>query len=254
MNHTSWRSVRSQRLASADTDEYEKAHQDARLAFMLGQMVYDLRTKLGLTQTALAERAGMKQPAISRIEGGGTVPTLPLLRRLADALDADLNISFTPRNTPAEAEVPAEVARGLTVAEAAEESVEPEITEAVEQDEPLFRSTMAWLEGSGQVDMGSLPEACLVYGAGELVAPTRRLTRHASSLRLHHWLVRAALLRRDDPSRQFFFQRSKVVRLLAQESSERRSEQLHSSLQSVRELFDSLAAELEDEAERLADA
>jgi transcriptional regulator with XRE-family HTH domain len=42
----------------------------------------------------LAERAGMTQPQISRIEGGDTVPTLPLLRRLAKALDASLNLAL----------------------------------------------------------------------------------------------------------------------------------------------------------------
>lgn len=39
--------------------------------------------------------------AISRIEGGGTVPTIPLLRRLAHALDADLTIHLTPHGNAA---------------------------------------------------------------------------------------------------------------------------------------------------------
>ncbi|MEV0484131.1 helix-turn-helix transcriptional regulator [Streptomyces sp. NPDC050508] len=42
----------------------------------------------------LAERAGLTQAKISRVEGADTVPTLPLLRRLAPALDASLNIAF----------------------------------------------------------------------------------------------------------------------------------------------------------------
>lgn len=56
---------------------------------------------MGLSQTELAERCGMKQPQISRIEGGGTVPTIPLLRRLARALDADLTIELTPHHQAA---------------------------------------------------------------------------------------------------------------------------------------------------------
>lgn len=43
----------------------------------------------------------MKQPQISRFETGGTVPTLPLLRRLARALGADLTISLTPHHEAA---------------------------------------------------------------------------------------------------------------------------------------------------------
>lgn len=51
----------------------------------LGRIVHDRRTELGLSQAELAERCGMKQPQISRFEAGGTVPTLPMLRRLARA-------------------------------------------------------------------------------------------------------------------------------------------------------------------------
>ncbi|MFZ4268690.1 helix-turn-helix domain-containing protein [Streptomyces arboris] len=71
------------------------------MAHDLGQLVYDRRTALGLSQAELAERCGMKQPQISRIEGGGTMPTIPLLRRLARALDADLTIELTPHHAAA---------------------------------------------------------------------------------------------------------------------------------------------------------
>ncbi|MFI0937565.1 helix-turn-helix domain-containing protein [Streptomyces sp. NPDC021020] len=64
----------------------------------LGRLVRDRRAELGLSQTDLADRCGMKQPQISRLETGGTVPTLPLLRRLARALDSDLTISLTPHD------------------------------------------------------------------------------------------------------------------------------------------------------------
>ncbi len=64
----------------------------------LGRLVRDRRAELGLSQTELAERCGMKQPQISRFETGGTVPTLPLLRRLARALDSDLTVSLTPHD------------------------------------------------------------------------------------------------------------------------------------------------------------
>lgn len=69
---------------------------------------YDRRIALGLSQAELAERAGMTQPQVSRTEGGDTVPTLLLLRRLAKALDGTLNLSidegdsrvtFTPHAT-----------------------------------------------------------------------------------------------------------------------------------------------------------
>lgn len=65
------------------------------LARELGRPVRDRRIELGLSQAEVAERCGMKQPQISRFEAGGTMPTLPLLGRLADALGADLTISLT---------------------------------------------------------------------------------------------------------------------------------------------------------------
>lgn len=38
----------------------------------------------------------MTQPGISRIELGGTTPTLPLLSRLAQAMESDLDIHVAP--------------------------------------------------------------------------------------------------------------------------------------------------------------
>ncbi|MFI6535280.1 helix-turn-helix domain-containing protein [Nonomuraea sp. NPDC050547] len=36
------------------------------------------------TQAELAERAGLKQPAVARFEAGGAMPTIPMLERLAE--------------------------------------------------------------------------------------------------------------------------------------------------------------------------
>ncbi|MGW2472828.1 helix-turn-helix domain-containing protein [Streptomyces sp. NPDC001665] len=76
-------------------------HSPTELAYGLGRLVHERRTELGLSQAELAERCGMKQPQVSRFEAGGTIPTLPLLRRLADALGADLTISLTPHDEAA---------------------------------------------------------------------------------------------------------------------------------------------------------
>ncbi|MFM9807764.1 helix-turn-helix domain-containing protein [Streptomyces scabiei] len=93
MNHSTWRTRRAGQLAGEEV-EYDQEYVDARLAGDLGQAVYDRRIELGLSQAQLAERAGMTQPQVSRMEGGDTVPTLPLLRRLAKALDGTLNVAI----------------------------------------------------------------------------------------------------------------------------------------------------------------
>ncbi|WP_129306358.1 helix-turn-helix transcriptional regulator [Streptomyces sp. L2] len=93
MNHSAWRTRQTRRLAG-EAVEYDQEYVDARLAGDLGQAVHDRRIELGLSQAELAERAGMTQPQVSRMEGGDTVPTFPLLRRLAKALDGSLNVAI----------------------------------------------------------------------------------------------------------------------------------------------------------------
>jgi transcriptional regulator with XRE-family HTH domain len=68
-------------------DEHAAAYEEAPASLMLGQMVHDRRVELGLTRAELAERAGMTQPQLSRLESGGATPTAPLLARLAAALN-----------------------------------------------------------------------------------------------------------------------------------------------------------------------
>lgn len=38
----------------------------------------------------------MTQPALSRLEAGGVVPTIPVLERISEALDAELSVTITP--------------------------------------------------------------------------------------------------------------------------------------------------------------
>lgn len=58
--------------------------------------VRERRLALGLSQTEVAARAGMTQPALSRLEAGGTVPTIPVLERIATALGAELIVTIAP--------------------------------------------------------------------------------------------------------------------------------------------------------------
>jgi transcriptional regulator with XRE-family HTH domain len=51
------------------------------------------RKARGLTQAALAERAGAAQSSISEIETGVVVPGLDTYLRLLEVLDADLSVA-----------------------------------------------------------------------------------------------------------------------------------------------------------------
>jgi len=51
--------TRHTRWERTGADEHAEAYEEARAALLLGQMVHDRRTELGMTQAELAERAGM---------------------------------------------------------------------------------------------------------------------------------------------------------------------------------------------------
>ncbi|MHA6801847.1 helix-turn-helix domain-containing protein [Salinifilum ghardaiensis] len=91
-----WRELRDRRMSEPGAEE---ACEAARLTFELGERVREMRERLGRTQAELAEEADMTQPAVARFEAGGTVPTIPVLERLARALGAELDVRFTARTS-----------------------------------------------------------------------------------------------------------------------------------------------------------
>ena len=92
-SHDSYEDLARHRRASA---EYRLGYAEAERAFLIGCAVRDRRLALGLSQTEVARRAGMTQPALSRLEAGGVIPTIPLLERITSALDADLIVEISP--------------------------------------------------------------------------------------------------------------------------------------------------------------
>ena len=59
------------------------------------------RTVQNLTQKDLAEKTGINQANISKLENGNMNPSLKLLKRLADGLGMNLRIEFVPKNSKA---------------------------------------------------------------------------------------------------------------------------------------------------------
>ena len=57
------------------------------------------RTAQNLTQKDLAEKTGINQANISKLENGNMNPSLKLLKRLADGLGMNLRIEFVPKNS-----------------------------------------------------------------------------------------------------------------------------------------------------------
>lgn len=66
-------------------------------------LVRELRERHGLSQAALAYRAGTNQQAISRIEQGRVSPTIDMLQRLMAVCGEELLLDARPRGVPFEA-------------------------------------------------------------------------------------------------------------------------------------------------------
>ena len=91
--HSSYEQISRKRRGSAD---YHEGYVEARRAFLIGEAVRERRLELGLSQTEVAARAAMTQPALSRLEAGGVIPTIPVLDRIATALGAELVVTIAP--------------------------------------------------------------------------------------------------------------------------------------------------------------
>ncbi len=77
-------------------EEYEKLLPEYELA----RRIIRQRIKKKMTQEDIAQKTGMPQPTISRIEGlTHGLPKLSTLKKIADALDARLVIKLEPKKT-----------------------------------------------------------------------------------------------------------------------------------------------------------
>jgi transcriptional regulator with XRE-family HTH domain len=72
--------------------EYEAL--EGEFAFI--RQLIELRRQKGLTQAELAEQVGTRQPSISRLEHG-QLGSFEFLRRVAEALDAQVEIRLAPK-------------------------------------------------------------------------------------------------------------------------------------------------------------
>jgi ribosome-binding protein aMBF1 (putative translation factor) len=65
----------------------------------VARMIYQARTRAGLTQQELARRAGTRQPVIARLEDADySGHSVRMLRRIAQALDLELHVELRPKH------------------------------------------------------------------------------------------------------------------------------------------------------------
>jgi transcriptional regulator with XRE-family HTH domain len=76
--------------------EFQAEWDRTQLAQAVALRVIDYRVKHGITQTELARRVGLRQPAVARLEAGDHQPSLATLSRLSHALGIEFHIDITP--------------------------------------------------------------------------------------------------------------------------------------------------------------
>ena len=77
--------------------EFKKEWDSLEPEFNMMQAMIDARKKCNITQKELAEKTGITQADISRIETGNGNPTLSVLKRIAEGMDMILKIEFIPK-------------------------------------------------------------------------------------------------------------------------------------------------------------
>jgi len=74
--------------------EFRKEYEALEPEFAIIQAMIDARKNSGLTQKELADRTGINQGDISKLENGSGNPSLRTLQRLASAMGMKLKIEF----------------------------------------------------------------------------------------------------------------------------------------------------------------
>jgi transcriptional regulator with XRE-family HTH domain len=76
------------------------AHENMQPEFELARSIINQRLKKKMTQQDVADKTGMPQPTIARIEGlTHGLPRLATLKKIANALDAELFITLKAKRT-----------------------------------------------------------------------------------------------------------------------------------------------------------
>ena len=78
-------------------DELRQEYENLQPEFDVIKAMVEARISQNLTQQQLAERTGINQADISKVENGTRNPSIKLLKRLADGMDMALKIEFIPK-------------------------------------------------------------------------------------------------------------------------------------------------------------
>ena len=91
----SYKKVLSEALSDP---EFKREYEALEPEFQLRRALIELRRQMSLTQSDLAAKMGTKQEYISRVEQGHVDISITYLARIMKALNADMEITFRPKD------------------------------------------------------------------------------------------------------------------------------------------------------------
>ena len=77
--------------------DFVKEYEDIQPELDVIRAIVEARTSQNMTQKELAERTGINQADISKLENGTRNPSVNLLKRLAEGMGMVLKIEFVPK-------------------------------------------------------------------------------------------------------------------------------------------------------------
>lgn len=80
-----------------ENPEFVKEYESIQPEMDVIRAIIEARTSQNITQKELAERTGINQADISKLENGTRNPSVNLLKRLADGMGMVLKIEFVPK-------------------------------------------------------------------------------------------------------------------------------------------------------------
>lgn len=78
-------------------EEFRKEWEDSESEYSLARTLVAARKNCHMTQKELAEKTGINQADISKIETGNANPALSTLKRLAEGMNMTLQLNFVPK-------------------------------------------------------------------------------------------------------------------------------------------------------------
>lgn len=91
------KSLKQYKETQMKNPEFTKEYESIQPEMDVIRAIIEARTSQNITQKELAERTGINQADISKLENGTRNPSVNLLKRLADGMGMVLKIEFVPK-------------------------------------------------------------------------------------------------------------------------------------------------------------